>query len=230
MIRKDKLTDIFFDLDHTLWDFEMNSAATFNRILKSYSFSFSVDKFMAVYGPINHAYWKEYRENKISTEELRFKRLEKTFIHLGFPQTKKQIVVISEDYIRYLSTYTFLFEGTLDLLNYLKVNYRLHIITNGFEGVQQMKISNAGLAPFFEVVLTADKAGIKKPNPQIFNQALSLAGTTSKNALMIGDSYEADIKGALALGMQAIHFNSHQEPLHTHCPIVNHLSEIAQYL
>ena len=230
MIRKDKVTDIFFDLDHTLWDFEMNSAATFNRVLKPYAFGFSVDEFMAVYGPINHAYWKKYRENKISTEELRFKRLEKTFIHLGFPQTEEKIAMIADEYIRYLSSYTYLFDGTLDLLNYLKANYRLHIITNGFEGVQQKKISNSGLASFFEVVLTAEKAGIKKPSPQIFNQALDLAGAPPENTLMIGDSYEADIEGALALGMQAIHFNSHDEPLHKYCPIVNHLSEIGQYL
>ena len=91
-------------------------------------------------------------------------------------------------------------------------------------------MANAGLAPYFEVVLTAEKAGVKKPHPDIFNQALALAETTAKNALMIGDSFEADIEGAIALGMQAIQFNSHDEPSHNHCPIVENLAEIKQYL
>ncbi len=230
MIKKDKLTDVFFDLDHTLWDFEMNSAATFNHILAPYGFHFTVEDFMEVYSPINHAYWKQYRENVISTEVLRFKRLEDTFIQLGYPQSSLVINQISDDYITNLSTYTYLFKGTIDLLTELKQRYRLHIITNGFEGVQQKKISNAGLGSFFEVVLTAEKAGIKKPSPIIYNKALDLACTKAENALMIGDSFEADIEGALTVGMQAIHFNSHQEPYHTHCPIVNELTEIRQYL
>ncbi len=230
MIDKHKLTDIFFDLDHTLWDFEANSQATFDQLLAAYSFPFNTATFMEAYGPINHAFWKLYRENKITTEELRFVRLQKTFEAVNCPQNDKVITVLSEGYINQLSTHTHIFEGTIDLLDYLKPNYRLHIITNGFENVQQKKMANAGLAPYFEVVLTAEKAGVKKPHPDIFNQALALAETTAKNALMIGDSFEADIEGAIALGMQAIQFNSHDEALHNHCPIVENLAEIKQYL
>lgn len=230
MIDKGNLTDIFFDLDHTLWDFEANSAATFKQLFSNYNFTFDTKDFMKVYTPINHLYWKSYRDYKISTEELRFGRLQKTFEALGTPQNKAIIDALSNDYIEHLSTYTYVFEGTILLLNYLKAKYRLHIITNGFENVQQKKMANSGLAPYFEVVLTAEKAGVKKPHPAIFNQALSLAQTHAENALMIGDSYEADIEGAIALGMQAIQFNSHNEPLHDHCLIVENLADIQQYL
>lgn len=230
MISKEQLTDIFFDLDHTLWDFEANSAATFQQLLFPYNFPFNTAAFMEVYTPINHAYWKLYRENKITTEELRFVRLEKTFEALKHPQSDQRLKALSDGYIEQLSSHTHIFEGTMALLNYLKPKYKLHIITNGFENVQQKKMENSGLAPYFDVVLTAEKAGVKKPHPSIFNQALKLANTSAKNALMIGDSYEADIQGALSLGMQAIHFNSHNETLHTHCTIVEHLAEIPHYL
>ena len=230
MINKTHLTDIFFDLDHTLWDFEANSLATFNQILSDHNFPFETATFMEAYSPINHAYWKLYRENKISTEELRFVRLQKTFEVIKQPQKPEMINALSDAYINQLSTHTHIFEGTIELLEYLKLNYRLHIITNGFENVQQKKMINAGLAPYFDVVLTAEKAGVKKPHPVIFEQALSMAQTTASNSLMIGDSYEADIEGAIALGMQAIQFNSHNEPWHAHCPVVNNLAEIEQYL
>lgn len=230
MIKKDKITDIFFDLDHTLWDFETNSAATFENILPPYNFPFSAQVFMTAYAPINHAYWKLYRENTITTEELRFVRLQKTFESVGYPQGDEVIHRISDAYIDQLSTHTHLFPGTLSLLEKLKKQYRLHIITNGFEQVQQKKMENSGIAGFFDVVLTAEKAGIKKPDSAIFKQALSLAASTPQKALMIGDSYEADIAGALTLGMQAIHFNSHEEPLHENCLVVNCLGVIEEYL
>ena len=230
MINKTHLTDIFFDLDHTLWDFEANSFATFNQILSDHNFPFETATFMEAYSPINHAFWKLYRENKITTEELRFVRLQKTFEAIKLPQNAAMINTLSNAYINQLSTHTHIFEGTIELLEYLKPNYRLHIITNGFENVQQKKMANAGLAPYFDVVLTAEKAGVKKPHAVIFEQALSMAQTSASKSLMIGDSYEADIAGAIALGMQAIQFNSHNESWHNNCPIVDNLAEIQQYL
>ena len=230
MINKTHLTDIFFDLDHTLWDFEANSFATFNQILSDHNFPFETATFMEAYSPINHAFWKLYRENKITTEELRFVRLQKTFEAIKQPQNASMINSLSNAYINQFSTHTHIFEGTIELLEYLKPNYRLHIITNGFENVQQKKMANAGLAPYFDVVLTAEKAGVKKPHAVIFEQALSMAQTSASKSLMIGDSYEADIAGAIALGMQAIQFNSHNESWHNNCPIVDNLAEIQQYL
>ena len=230
MINKTHLTDIFFDLDHTLWDFEVNSFATFNQILSDHNFPFETATFMKAYSPINHAFWKLYRENKITTEELRFVRLQKTFEAIKQPQNTAMINTLSNAYINQLSNHTHIFEGTIELLEYLNPNYRLHIITNGFENIQQKKMANAGLAPYFDVVLTAEKAGVKKPHPVIFEQALSMAHTSASKSLMIGDSYEADIAGAIALGMQAIQFNSHNESWHNHCPIIYNLAEIQQYL
>ena len=226
MIDSNVITDIFFDLDHTLWDFEKNSALTFDLIFNKLNFSLDCEKFLMHYVPINHACWKLYRENKIDQKELRLRRLSETFYALNRVVSNEQIEVISDLYIENLSSFTHLFDGTHELLENLKQKYKLHIITNGFEQVQHFKISNSGLAPYFEHTFTAEKIGYKKPHPQIFQQALQKAQVIPENALMIGDSLEADISGALHLGMQAIHFNSHNEPEHTKCPIVYSLSEI----
>lgn len=226
MINTNSVTDVFFDLDHTLWDFEKNSGLTFNKIFLELNFPFSLDVFLKLYNPINHAQWKLYRENKITQEDLRFNRLNKTFEKLNYSASIGLIDNISEKYITYLSTFPHLFEGTLELLEALKNRFRLHIITNGFDKVQQFKIENSGIESFFEFVFTAEKVGFKKPHPEIFIQSLKTVNTTAEASIMIGDSFEADILGALNQGMQAIHFNSHNEEVHTKCPIVYSLAEL----
>ena len=226
MINTHSVTDIFFDLDHTLWDFEKNSGLAFNEIFIELNFPFSLDVFLKLYNPINHAQWKLYRENKITQEDLRFNRLNKTFEKLNYSASIGLIDKISEQYITYLSTFPHLFEGAIELLEALKSRFRLHIITNGFDKVQQFKIENSGIKSFFEFVFTAEKVGFKKPHPEIFIQSLKTVNTTAEASIMIGDSFEADILGALNQGMQAIHFNSHNEEVHAKCPIVYSLAEL----
>ena len=226
MINTYSVTDIFFDLDHTLWDFEKNSGLAFNEIFIELNFPFSLDVFLKLYNPINHAQWKLYRENKITQEDLRFNRLNMTFEKLNYSASIGLIDKISEQYITYLSTFPHLFEGAIELLEVLKNRFRLHIITNGFDKVQQFKIENSGIESFFEFVFTAEKVGFKKPHPEIFIQSLKTVNTTAEASIMIGDSFEADILGALNQGMQAIHFNSHNEEVHTKCPIVYSLAEL----
>ena len=226
MINTHSVTDIFFDLDHTLWDFEKNSGLAFNEIFIELNFPFSLDVFLKLYNPINHAQWKLYRENKITQEDLRFNRLNMTFEKLNYSASIGLIDKISEQYITYLSTFPHLFEGALELLEVLKNRFRLHIITNGFDKVQQFKIENSGIESFFEFVFTAEKVGFKKPHPEIFIQSLKTVNTTAEASIMIGDSFEADILGALNQGMQAIHFNSHNEEVHAKCPIVYSLDEL----
>ena len=223
---KEVLTDIFFDLDHTLWDFEKNSMLTFDKIFNELMLSIDLEKFISNYNPINHEYWKKYRENRISQDELRYNRLADTFDKIKFETSNSQINQISEAYITHLSSFSHLFEGAIPLLEKLKSKYNLHIISNGFEQVQHLKIKNSGLKTFFDFIITAEQVGFKKPHPQIFIEALNQTKADPKKSLMIGDSLEADILGALAQGMHAIHFNSHHEELHDKCLIVNSLNEL----
>ena len=228
MIPKEQLTDIFFDLDHTLWDFEKNSALTFDFIFKELNLSIDLKDFLNHYNPINHYYWKLYRENKISQEELRFNRLAKTFETLKFDIAHAQINQIAALYIEKLSTFTHVFEGAHELLQNLSKDYSLHIITNGFESVQHYKLANSGLQPYFEFTFTAEKVGFKKPHPKIFETAIQETQARVEHSLMVGDSLEADIEGALQCGMHAVHFNSHNDSEHDKCPIVYSLNELNQ--
>ena len=226
MLHKPILSDVFFDLDHTLWDFEKNSYLTFERVFEQMKIQAALDPFLSAYEGINHHFWKLYRENKITQIELRHQRLIQTFNAIDYDFDKKKINEISNLYIFHLSTFTNLFDGAITLLKDLNKKYKLHIITNGFDLVQHHKIKNSGLSPYFDKIITAEKVGYKKPNPLIFKYALNQTSSEFSKSLMIGDSLEADILGALNLGMGAIHFNSHNEPMHNYCPIVTTLQEI----
>lgn len=230
MLKHIDVAHLYFDLDHTLWDFETNSKSAFETILNSHAFPFTVDAFMKVYTPNNHKYWKAYRENRIDTQELRYLRLSATFNTLKTDVSDQTIHQLSEAYIQELSNFTALFPGTVEVLGALKKKYHLHIITNGFDAVQYKKLENSQLKQFFTSVTTAEAVGCKKPQPEIFEKARRKEGVAPHQAVMIGDSLEADILGGLKDGMQAIHFNSHHEPEHDKCPIIYDLSELQSLL
>ena len=156
--------------------------------------------------------------------------MEKTFKALHFDYSERLLSIVNERYIDYLSDFTHLFDGTIELLQKLQKRYEMHIITNGFDSVQYHKMRNSGLQPFFGKVFTAEQVGYKKPSPEIFEYALAQLGKTAAESIMIGDSLEADIQGALNLSMQAIHFNSHGEESHNDCPMVHSLQEIEALL
>ena len=221
---------LFFDLDHTLWDFDKNSALTFEKIFEINHIQVELEDFLEVYVPINLVYWKLYREEKIDKNSLRFARLKDAFDALGIQISTAQIYKLSEEYINYLSTFNHLFEGTIQILDYLQPNYTLHIITNGFKEVQHGKLNKSGIAHYFETVTNSELAGVKKPNPKIFKLALHMAKASKAESLMIGDNLEADILGAVNFGIDALCFNYHKDSIPRHIESIDKLVELKRYL
>tara|TARA_R110002012_G_scaffold271681_4_gene456916 strand:+ start:274 stop:957 length:684 start_codon:yes stop_codon:yes gene_type:complete len=221
---------VFFDLDHTLWDFDRNSRLTFIYIFEKRQISLDIDKFLEGYEVINFKFWKLYREDKINKDYLRFNRLKEALDLINFNASDDLIHQLAEDYITYLTNYNFLFDGTLEVLDYLKPKYQLHIITNGFTEVQSLKMNKSGLNNYFSTITDAEMVGVKKPNPEIFNYALNKAQASTTNSIMIGDSFEADILGALDLGLDAIFFNPKRKEFKHTVKAVHHLSLIKTYL
>ncbi len=224
------ITDVFFDLDHTLWDFDKNSALTFKKIFEANNIAVNVEAFLLEYVPINLKYWKLYREAKIDKETLRFDRLNTTFKAVNFKVEDEVVHMLSKAYITHLSTFTHLFENTFEILDYLSLNYNLHIITNGFNELQQKKMKYSKIDHYFKTVTTADSANVKKPNPVIFEYALNLAKTDAGKSIMIGDSYEADIIGATNVGMDTIYFRDYNTALEQQIKQVDTLMALKKYL
>lgn len=224
------ITDIFFDLDHTLWDFDANSVLAFDRIFKDKHPAIDTKKFIEIYAPINQACWKLYQVDKITHEELRYNRLRESFDLMDYPISDEEINYISHYYIEYLPDNNQLFDGTIEILNYLQPKYNLHIITNGFAEVQGKKISKSGLENYFKTITNSEMAGVKKPHPTIFEFALSLAGVNKENAIMIGDCIDADIRGAMEFGIEAILFDEKEIHAVEGIKKIKHLSELKKIL
>ena len=211
MNKKLIVKDIFFDLDHTLWDFDKNSMLAFKRVFKKFKITIEFDAFLKIYEPINVEYWKKYREDKVSKENLRRGRLIDSFNFFDLIYTTEKIDEIADAYIQELPFDNHLFEGALEILDYLILKYKLHIITNGFEEVQHKKLKNSGIDCYFSTVTTSEEVGLKKPNPKVFLTALNKANSLPAQSVMIGDSLEADILGANNIGMQTIFYNYRNE-------------------
>ena len=224
------ITDVFFDLDHTLWDFDKNSGLAFERVFRKHKIELPLAEFLRVYEPINLDYWKKYREDRVSKEQLRRGRLTETFdcFKLKFPL--ETIDSLAHCYIEELPIDNHLFIGAVDILDYLSANYKLHIITNGFEEVQHLKLHNSGIKKYFSTVTTSEEVGLKKPHPVIFETALMKASVASTQSVMIGDSLEADIIGAQKAGMHTLFFNYRNEMVTAPHFAISELSEIKKHL
>jgi YjjG family noncanonical pyrimidine nucleotidase len=219
-----------FDLDHTLWDFEKNSALAFETVFKMQNLDIDMSDFLPIYIPMNREYWERYRKDEISQKELRFGRLKDTFDLLKFNIDDDSIVLLSQQYIHYLPKFNHLYDGTIEILDYLKTKYNLHIITNGFAEVQENKLNNSYITPYFKTVTNSEMVGVKKPNSLIFEFALNLAKAKKENSIMIGDCIEADVQGALDAGLDAIFFNENNIFVTENIKQVNHLLELKKYL
>lgn len=202
---------VFFDLDHTLWDFETNSRETLMDLyvelaLKEKGIG-SFDEFHRIYQHHNLVFWDRFRKGFIKRDELRWKRMWRTLLdfQIGDEALARQM---SERYLEILPTKRNLFHDTLDILDYLKGRaYPMHLITNGFENTQHAKIRNSGIGGYFTHVVTSEKAGIMKPHEGIFRYAMELSGATPEKSIMIGDTLDADISGAGNVGMDTAYFN-----------------------
>ena len=229
-MKLDKIKHIFFDLDHTLWDFDRNSALTFEAIFKEEKLAINLSVFLKNYVPINNDYWKLYRENKVTKEALRTGRLRDCFNCMKLDVSPDTIENLAGNYIKFLPNYNNLLDDTIEVLEYLTKKYRLHVITNGFEEVQHLKLKNSKIAEFFKSVTTSEEAGVKKPESQIFYLALKKAGAGPEESLMVGDNYEADILGAERVGMKTLFFDYYQLQKPTERPGIQKLNELKAYL
>jgi putative hydrolase of the HAD superfamily len=202
---------IFFDLDHTLWDFETNSRETLQDLYGELSLADrgipSFEEFHKVYNHHNTVFWDRFRKGYINREELRWKRMWRTLVDFRV-MDEALSRQMSEKYLEILPTKKNLFHDTMDVLEYLSERkYPMHLITNGFEKTQHAKLRHSGIGHFFTHVITSEAAGIMKPHAAIFEYAMEKAGTRPDHCIMIGDTLDADILGANNAGIDTVYFN-----------------------
>lgn len=207
-----KYRHLFFDLDHTLWDFEKNADETLRHLYVLHDFArygFPVEEFIARYSEVNHALWRMYQANKITQKELREVRFVRSLMKLGVPENEVP-AAISDQFTDILPLKSAVFPYCHEVLDYLKGKYTLHLITNGFQDVQAIKLASSNLTDYFQEVVTSEHIGCLKPDRRIFEHALERAGGTARESLMIGDNLECDVLGAYNAGIDQVYFNPAQ--------------------
>jgi putative hydrolase of the HAD superfamily len=222
---------LFFDLDHTLWDFEANAKETLFELHALHALDKrgidDFDAFFSRYSFHNERLWDRYTKGFIKQDELRWKRVWLALLDFKIADEKlaREMAV---QFLEGLPNRKNLFPYTIEILDYLtNKNYVLHLITNGFENIQHSKLKHSNLTNYFKQVVTSEQAGSLKPQKEIFEFALQAAGADIKNSIMIGDNIEADIKGAMSAGLDTIfvnHLNIATDVKPTH--IIHHLKEL----
>lgn len=222
---------LFFDLDHTLWDFDTNAKHTMSDVFSEFDLHKKVTpEFQAFYEKYlyhNKILWERYQKGFISTEELKWKRMWRTLLDfkVGDENLAKNM---SARFLEILPTKKNMFPYTVEILNYLtEKKYILHLITNGFEKTQWNKLRNSKIDHFFTEVITSEASNSVKPDKEIFEYALSKSNAKLEESIMIGDNPEADIQGAINAGMDSIFVNHigatiEQQPTY----IITHLNEL----
>jgi len=203
---------LFFDLDHTLWDFDRNSKETLAELYQQFELPAMgvppMDQFYEAFMQVNYHMWHQYNLGQIDKHTIRNTRFPLTMQKLGLTATLP--VEFGELYIANCSAKPHTMPHAHEVLAYLAPKYQLHIITNGFEDSQWHKLRNAGLDGYFKEVVTSERAASKKPSSKIFEYALSASGATVNESLMIGDNLDTDIAGAKAMGIKPVFYNPHK--------------------
>ena len=200
---------LFIDLDDTLWDIHHNSKECLEEIYNDYGYNKYYENFedyYNVYMPSNHHLWGLYRNGSISKDELIVERFLVPVREFGIHDAD-YAKRLSDDFLERTTCKTKLVDGTMELLKYLKPKYHMHILSNGFREVQYKKIENSGLKPFFDKIILSDDVGINKPHAEFFAYALENTKAAPHEALMIGDSWDADILGAYNSNIHQMWFN-----------------------
>ena len=227
--------DLFFDLDHTLWDFETNSKETIQELYNTHRLAdlgiVDFDGFYSTYSAHNHRLWDRYTKGFIKQEELRWKRVYLSL--LDFKVANEPLArEMSQAYLEILPNKKHLFPYTIEILDYLKQkDYKMHLITNGFESVQFKKIQNSGLQDYFIEVITSEASNSLKPHKDIFEYALKNAKASVAESIMIGDNESADIQGGINMGMDTVFVNHIQAiPTIPATYTITHLKELETIL
>ncbi|QOI98751.1 MAG: noncanonical pyrimidine nucleotidase, YjjG family [Flammeovirgaceae bacterium] len=201
---------VFFDLDHTLWDYEANSRDTLHELFEQHGLQqkgiIQFEEFHAVFKRINQELWYLYDHGRIDSTVIREQRFQKILdaFNVADDRLANQL---SQDYISASPKKGKLLPGAEETLQYLVEEYPLTVVTNGFDDVQHTKLASGKLTRYFKHIVTSERAGYKKPARQIFDFALAANGVSSTEAIMVGDNLLTDIAGARNAAVDAVFFN-----------------------
>jgi 2-haloacid dehalogenase len=196
---------IIFDADETLFDFRKSEKYAFENTMLEFNMEYDEDYHLKIYSDINKIIWNEFEEGLISQEKLKTERFKRLSDKLNIPFDE---IKFSESYLKHLSNASFLYDDSVKLIESLNKDYRLSIITNGLNDVQDNRIRKSIISNYFEDIIISEVVKVAKPDPKIFELALNNINHTDKSkVLMVGDSLTSDIQGGINFGIDTCWYN-----------------------
>ncbi|MFT3737915.1 MAG: YjjG family noncanonical pyrimidine nucleotidase [Breznakibacter sp.] len=228
-----KYKHLFFDLDHTLWDFETNARLTLVELYGKYglgNYFEGFEQFFASYEPVNEELWAQYREGEITRDFLNTERFYRPMKAAG-ADDYVMAQAFAEDFIAVSPQKTTLLPHAIEVLDYLYHRYQMHIITNGFLRTQVLKLQHSGLKNYFQHVFISEQIGASKPHKAFFEHAVKSVNARKRESLVIGDSLEADVAGARNFGLDQVYFNPSKALHHEKVTMeISSLKELMDFL
>lgn len=230
-----KYKSLFIDLDDTLWDTNANMKASLEELYHTYGlykWFDSFEQFNDIYHPYNQGLWHKYHHGEIQKEYLIAERFRYPLSCVGVELDTASALKMNDDFLVNTTLKTKLVPHAMELLDHLAPNYKLYILSNGFQEVQYKKMKNSGLDRYFEKVLLSDDIGYNKPHQKIYEYALKTTNSRKEESIMIGDNFDTDITGARNFKMDQIYFKNGVEYPMTFQPtfMVDSLLEIKEIL
>lgn len=228
-----KFSYLFFDLDHTLWDYETNARKVLTDLYHHFQLNEVIrhgsERFLEIYFKTNDGFWHDYNQGRITKETIRNDRFNTVMTNCGASNYSHGLEM-SDYFLEHCPRQKVVMPDALMTLNYLSKKYKMSIITNGFDDVQEVKMKASGLDRYFEHVITSETIGVKKPSPEIFAHALEKVGVAKEEALMIGDNPKTDIWGAKNAGLTPLLYNPTGR-IKSECELeIKHLRELMTLL
>ncbi len=189
---------LIFDADGTLFDYDKAEHWAFRMMCQDIGLVYS-EEFHRLYRTINHGIWREFELGKITGAILKSERFRRLF---DASDIDADAVKASKIYLDRLGETGYIMKGTRELLDQLKGEFHLALLTNGIAKTQHGRLQASGIGKYFDPVIISEEVGCQKPNPEIFEVLFSKANhQTKQTALMIGDSLGSDIAGGNAFGI-----------------------------
>lgn len=228
-----KYKHLFFDLDNTLFDFSASEKLVlehlYNEHLKEIGFKDFQD-FAANYEIVNQRLWADYRAHKINKETVKYGRFRETLQQKGL-NNEALARYMGDTFVISCTENDTLVDGAKELIEALSSKYQLHIVSNGFVEAQYKKLEKTGLRSYFEGITLSEEIKIQKPDRRFFQHAFKNVNARKNESLIIGDSWESDIVGAINFGVDAVYFayDGKKAPITT-IPTIFKLNELHSIL
>lgn len=195
---------VLLDSDDTLLDFQKAESIALAKTLTAAGIEPRKET-ISLYSGINKRHWEMLERGELTRAEVLTKRFEALFAELGISGDS---VETQRVYERNLSMGHYFMPGAVELLESLRGKYKLYMVTNGNEKVQESRLASAGIGKYFEEIFISQRLGYDKPRIEFFERCFAKMPPLEKSEMMIiGDSLTSDIQGGINAGIHTCWYN-----------------------